>query len=419
MTWLQRYRYRHFLRASLWVAPTLGMVSALATASLLRPLGEYLGLYAVVSPEAARVVVSSLAGSMLTFIVFVLTALLVAVQLASAQMSPRIISRARQSSRNGVCLGIFMYSYTFSLATLARIDAHVPLLQLRLCIGSNLLSICVFLYLVDRLLQSLRPIAIMSAVALEGAEVIRKVYPQLLDDVRPRVAAQRPTAAGQVVEHTGRSGVLLAFDVDGLVKAAQEYDALIELLPQVGDFVVHGDPLFQVHATKPWAAGRLRSSLAFGSERTIDQDPTFSLRIIVDVASRGLSPAINDPTTAVLALDQLHMLLRLVGLRHLDTGLVHDEQGVLRLAFRTPDWEDFVALGLTEIRQFGAGSTQVCRRLRAMLEHLSEVLSPERRPTLQEQLELLDLSIERSFPDPKDRAQAALPDLQGLGGQAP
>src|SRR5262249_58747125 len=105
---------------------------------------------------------------------------------------------------------------------------------------------------------------------------------------------------------------------------------------------------------------------AVGQERTLEQDPTFAFRIIVDIACKGLSPAINDPTTAVLALDQIHHLLRDVGLRRLDDERVRDKTGRLRLLYRTPDWEDFVKLAVTEIRPFLGASIHVALRFRAM-----------------------------------------------------
>ncbi len=118
---------------------------------------------------------------------------------------------------------------------------------------------------------------------------------------------------------------------------------------------------------------RLRASVALGSERTMEQDPTFALRILVDIAIKALSAAINDPTTAVMAIDQLHRMLRVVGLRHLHNDFLRDETSNLRLIFITPKWEDYVHLTCTEIRHCGGGSVQVMRRMRAMLEHL---LSP-------------------------------------------
>ena len=149
----------------------------------------------------------------------------------------------------------------------------------------------------------------------------------------------------------------------------------------------------------------------------MEQDPAFAFRIIVDIASKGLSPAINDPTTAVLAIDQIHHLLRNVGARRLDEGTVHDRAGDLRLLYPTPNWEDFVCLAVTEIRQFGGASIQVVRRLRAMLENLIEVLPPERTPLLRAEVTLLQRSTHRSFPEPEDQALADVSDLQGVGGK--
>jgi len=193
---------------------------------------------------------------------------------------------------------------------------------------------------------------------------------------------------------------------------------VVELVPQVGDFVAAESPLFRIFGGQGGpSASALCQSVALGQERTMEQDPAFAFRIIVDIASKGLSPAINDPTTAVLAIDQIHHLLRSVGGRHLDEGLVHDRSGSLRLVYRTPDWEEFVCLAVTEIRHFGGTSIQVARRLRAMLENLAEVLPPECTALLRRELELLHRSAQRSFPEPEDQALAHVSDLQGVGGK--
>ena len=177
------------------------------------------------------------------------------------------------------------------------------------------------------------------------------------------------------------------------------------------------EPLFQLYGGASVIDDReLRAAVALGSERTIEQDPTFAFRILVDIAIKALSPAINDPTTAVLAIDQLHRLLRLVGLRHVSREEICDEAGKLRLVFRTPNWEDFVHLACTEIRHYGAGSVQIMRRMRSMLENLMQTLPPHRHPELQKQLELLDHTIEGHYTFVEDRALARIADPQGLGG---
>ena len=153
-----------------------------------------------------------------------------------------------------------------------------------------------------------------------------------------------------------------------------------------------------------------------GRERTIEQDATFAFRIIVDIAIKALSKAINDPTTAVLSIDQLHRMLRVVGRRRLHDDVLCNASGQVRVVFRTPNWDDFVQLACREIRIYGAENFQVARRLRAMLMDLLKALPESRRPALQEELELLDWSLEQLQFEPRDLAVARTPDLQGLGG---
>jgi uncharacterized membrane protein len=279
-------------------------------------------------------------------------------------------------------------------------------------------SIGVFLYLIDHVGKMLRPSGVFSLIASEAHQVIENVYPRRMSDP-PTGNADTLDIIGNGPATTVRSligGVVLAFDREGLVALATRHDCVIEMAPQVGNFVAPGDPLFHVYGAGAELASVLRNSIALGNERTVEQDPTFAFRVIVDIASKGLSPAINDPTTAVLALDRIHHLLRHVGGRRLDNEKVRDAVGKVRLIYRTPDWPDFVRLAVTEIRQFGGSSIQIARRLRAMLEDLIRALPVERAEPLQMELKLLKKSAERYFHDPEDRALAEESDAQGVGG---
>jgi uncharacterized membrane protein len=154
----------------------------------------------------------------------------------------------------------------------------------------------------------------------------------------------------------------------------------------------------------------------------MEQDPTFAFRIAVDIALKALSPAINDPTTAVLAIDQLHRMLRTVGRRELRTDEILNKAGKLRVVFRTPNWEDFVRLAFREIRACGSNNLQIARRLRAMIENLVRTLPAYRHPALLQELSLLDRDIAKNFVYPEDLALARTADTQGLGvhpGTAP
>jgi uncharacterized membrane protein len=198
---------------------------------------------------------------------------------------------------------------------------------------------------------------------------------------------------------------------------AERLNGTIEFAPQVGDFVAVEEPLFVLYGGARRAdAHVLQSAIHFGTERTLEQDPTFAFRIVIDIALKALSAAINDPTTAVLAIDQLHRLLRAVGTRDLRADEILDSAGALRVIFRTPNWDDFVALSFSEIRACGASHLQVVRRLRAMIDNLQKTLPKFRHAALQAQLNLLDREAERVFRYPEDLALARVPDSQGLGG---
>jgi uncharacterized membrane protein len=417
MTWLQRYRLRGFLVNSVWLPPLLGILAALAANRLAQSADRFLGWRAAASVAASQSVLTALASSMLTFIVFVFSILLLAVQLASAQLTPRVIAHFYRSRILRLSLSLFVFVFTFNLAVLARIGDSVPRLSAWLAAYSSVAAIGVFLYMIDNVGRSLRPISVLTAIGRVGHDVIEAVYPHRLtgaEDTTNAVPAMPADDCRRIVGNV-RTGVVLAFDPDGLAALARQADCLIEVVPQVGDFVAKGDPLFRLYGGD-LDDRDLQQSVAIGPERTMEQDPAFAFRIIVDVAAKALSPAINDPTTAVLALDQLHHLLRSVGLRDLDSGQVRDEAGRLRVVYRTPNWEDLVGLAVTEIRHYGKDSIQIARRMRAMLESLIRALPQERAVRLREELDLLHRTVDRAFLDAEDRTRADRPDSLGMGG---
>src|SRR5512137_901519 len=409
MSWLQRYRLSDYFRRSVWVLPVLGMVVALGAVRILHGIETAIGWESSFDPSTTLTLLGTLASSMFTLIVFVCSALLITVQLASAQLTPRVIGLVLQSRFTKLSLTLFVFTFTFTLAALVRIKGGVPPLTAYVAVYSCLVSVGVFFYLVDRVCTALRPSGALRAVARLGRQVIEDVYPRRLSEPQPVTPPPARALNGEPRSTVPnlKEGVVLAFDLEGLVALAQRADCVIEMVPQVGDFVAADQPLFRIYGDgAPPPAAALYQSVAVGSERTLRQDPAFAFRIMVDIASKGLSPAINDPTTAVLAIDQIHHLLRSVGARHLDEGVAHDTSGSLRLVYPTPDWEDFVYLAVTEIRQFGGTSIQVARRLRAMLESLIQTLPEERAAVLQLELDLLDRSAKRFFADAEDQAMA-------------
>jgi uncharacterized membrane protein len=405
---------------SLWVLPLASVFAAMALDGALSMLDKATGWKSDLDVDTARAVLGAMSSSMFTFIVFVSTALLVAVQLASATLSPRIIGIVFKDPVSKYALTVFVFTFTLTLCVLVRINTSAPKISTRLAAYSCLVGLGVFLYLLDHVGKALRPSGALSAVGSLGRRVIASVYPRRFGEPNGSRAplAEFSDAAPSLTVACCTGGVVLAFDLNGIAALAERADCCIEMVPQVGDFLAVGDPLFRVYrGGNPELKQALLKSVAVGMERTLEQDPMFAFRIIVDVASKGLSPAINDPTTAVLALDQLHHLLRNVGSRELSDGRVRDASGKLRLVYPTPDWENYVHLAVTEIRQFGGTSIQIARRLRAMLENLIQTLPAERAPLLRKELELLQRSTQRFFPELEDRALADTSDAQGVGGK--
>jgi len=452
--WSRRYSIWSYIKSSLWVVPVLALIAAF----LLKRLSELIGRWTVeegyfyskagflaLNAAEAHALLDRVFTLTLTCLVFTFSSLLVAIQVASGQYTPRIIATTllRDNTIRSI-VGLFILTMLWAHRTMVQLGnlANVPQLQVFLASVFALASVIAFIVLIDYAAKFLRPVSLVNRVAERGIEVILSVYPGLTGTVPERASTvgkrilwplhfqtHRTAAPAQpvskrdvperVIYHAGRSGTVLAVNMAGLVAQAQRADSVIEVVPQVGDFVAVDEPLFYLYGKDSAIDDHtLRSLVAFGSERTMEQDPMFAFRIEVDIALKALSAAINDPTTAVLAIDQLQRLLRLVGQRSLNNHEILDNAGKPRVVLHTPNWEDFVHITFRELRQCGAGSLQIARRLRAMAVNLIETLPEHRHPALREELDLLERAVAQQHTFPEDLALASIPDSQGLGGAA-
>lgn len=422
MSWNFWYRTRSYTRSSLWIVPFIAIPFEMVAIRVMHWLDSWLGWsFLGLAVPGAQAILQAIVTATLSFVVFTFGSLLVAIQVASAQLTPRII--ATTLLRDDVVkytVALFLFTLLFALSTQGRIEATVHELTLFVATILGVLCFAAFFFLIDYASRLLRPISILAHVGNDGLSVIENVYPDLsLGQDAPEDQRHELGPADSSIPHQGTSAIVLAVNIKGLLLEAERLNGVIEFAPQVGDFVAVDEPLFNLYGGAHSAdVGMLRASVAFGSERTMEQDPTFAFRIVVDIALRALSPAINDPTTAVLAIDQLHRMLRMVGKRHLRTDEILDQSGQLRVVFRTPNWEDFVHLAFSEIRSCGSNNLQIVRRLRAMIENLIQTLPEHRHPALLQGLDLLDREIEKNFAYKEELALARIADSQGLGGHS-
>jgi uncharacterized membrane protein len=423
LTWNRLYRATSYLKSALWTVPIIAIVIELLLTPFLRALDAWLQWrVAGLEVAGAQALYQTVITLTLSFLVFTFGSLLVAIQVAGGQLTPRIIATALL--RDNVVrysVGLFVFTLVFAVSALNRQEKSVLEIVALLTGILGVASIADFLFLIDYAARLLRPVSIVARIGNEGVAVIKAVYPDPAT-VLPRDSPEvrdLPAAPPAILLHEGTSEIVLAIDLPTLVAAARRHDGTIEFLPQVGDFVAADEPLFALYggaaAIDPAV---LRATVAFGPERTLEQDPMFAFRIIVDIALKALSPAINDPTTGVLAIDQVHRLLRVLGKRELRGEVILDSAGSPRVIFRTPNWEDFVHVACTEIRACGANNLQIARRLRAMLDNLIRALPERRHAALKRELDVLDRTIRTVYALPEELALALIADPQGLGGSS-
>jgi uncharacterized membrane protein len=283
-------------------------------------------------------------------------------------------------------------------------------------------SLVLLLVYVNRFTHSLRPVAVAAAVAAAGRRA--------LGDQALLLPAQRPSEDDELrlsgepslTVRVEAGGALQAVSAKRLVAAAVQADCILTLVHGVGDFLPAGSAVLEARDIRSGEAPEarvLRGTIATGTERTIEQDPAFAVRILVDIAIRALSPAVNDPTTAVQVLDYIEDFLQTLAAMPLRSHYsVADHRGTTRVVVPGRGWTEFLSLAVTEIRLYGATSPQVCRRLRALLHGLLDRAPVEHRPAIAAEIARLDATVDQAYPDAATRAFASRRDRQGIGGRS-
>ena len=423
--WALDFKTRQYLKGSLWFLPLLGGIAG-ALLALLEPVVARV----VTVPESVEYSAST-ASSLLAAIVgataaltgFVVTVSVLVVQMATSTFSARYMRLWYRDRVLHLLLALLVGTFTFSFTLLAGVEEDsVPNLGVTVTGALMAADLFLFLFFLDRFVHRLRPVAV-AALAAEGgrrafAAAVRAVTgPDAPELVRGPVQLEgEPTA----VVRTEIGGSIQAIDTAGLVRFAREHGSTLVLLHVVGDFVPAGAAVIHVYGDgtdEAEAQRRLRRMLVLGVERTIEQDPAFALRIMVDIAIKALSPAVNDPTTAVQVLNHLGDVLHQIGKTDFSQARPPGG-GTGRVLLHARGWEQFLSLGVTEIRQYGAGSVQVARRLRAMLEELHGVVRPEHQAAVADELARLEVAVSRASESSPDLDRARESDRQGRGGVA-
>jgi uncharacterized membrane protein len=424
MSWSASFRLRQYLKGSLWALPLLGGILGAVAGEAGRLLDRSVDVpsYLTYSASTATTVLATIVGAMVALTGFALTVSVLGVQMATGTFSARYMRILLRDPMLKWLLAVLVATTTFSFALLRGTERDsVPDLGVTVAGGLVLLGLILFLLFLDRFLHRLRPVAVAAFVARAGRRAFEETVAAAAASETPDVlpADFHPAEAPVRVVRSAGAGAIQAVDGRGMVRFARENRCRLVLRHAVGDFVPEGAALVEVYGGDPGPSTdrQLQGLVALDVERTIEQDPAFAIRIMVDIAIKALSPAVNDPTTAVQVLNHLGDTLRLVGSTPPPVPSDRDA-GSADVLVPVRRWEEFLSLGVTEIREYGASSVQVLRRLRAVLEELGESVLAEGRAAVDAELARLDATVARHFGGAVDLDMANAADPQGIGGSA-
>jgi uncharacterized membrane protein len=380
----RRAHFREWHRESLWLWPAVAVVAACVAGDLASRYVHTFTFHEGLFPtnlDDARTLLATIAAALLTFTGVVFSITLVALQMSSTQYSPRVLRTFVRKPATKLALATFIATFVYSLTLLARVGtttaAHtVPQGAVGLAYLLVLASVIIFVVFVNSTVRSMRVTYVIQAVFNETLQAISASFvpasayrevPEPHDEptVR-RIYFDRPDA------------VIDGVDAHRLAVLARQHGCVLWLCVPVGTYMVRGSALVEVHGGTMPETRQVIGAINCLAVRSLDQDPCYGVRQLVDIAIRAVSPAVNDPTTAVQVLDRLHGVLRAVADLPDPSGVYLDGSDSVRLVVPVADWERVFDLAFTEIGLYGAGDPQISRKLMAIFDDLSSCVSGER-----------------------------------------
>jgi uncharacterized membrane protein len=376
-------------------------------------------LVSPVTASEATAIYSAIASGTIALTGNVFSMAFLMVQFTATAYSPRLVPFFARDRLMPHALGVFAATFLYAIAAMAGIDrrgsGRVPFVSVLVVIALLVATVAMLIGLVQRI-GCLEISRVLRVTGDQGREAIARTYPSVASAARPAGPLERPASPAQTVVYHGPPRWIQSVDAGFLVKVAQEAGGVIEFAAAVGDPVVESLPVLRVYGGRqPIDEPLLLNAIELGEERRFEHDPAYAIRLLVDIAIRALSPAVNDPTTAVQALDQLEDLLIRLSDRQLERRAYRDADGAVRLVVPSPAWPDLLRLALDEICACGATSVQVMRRMAALISDLIAVAPEERHPAIRDWEARLQLTIARSFATANEQSEASTEDRQGLG----
>ena len=417
------------LRASFWFVPVLILALAIMLAFALTHLDEsaleqwmkqYPRLFGA-SAAGAREMLSTIAGSMISVVGIVFSMTLVALALASSQYSPRVLSTFMRSRVTQASIGIFAGIFVYCLIVLRGVHGQddavfVPVLAVSVAMWLAVVGVAMLIVFIHHIALSIQASTILANIAHETIVAMESTFPPLTDASladQPHSDAAAEALAAQACWTpipARNTGYLQSIDLEALLRIACDCKVILRVEHAAGQFVLAETPIFSVGgapASSNGIAGALFATISVGRNRTVEQDPGFGIRQLVDVALKALSPGVNDTTTAVMCLDYLDAVMGTMARRAIPSPYRHAE-GQLRIVCRAPDFAGLLAEAFDQIRRSAGGNVAVIVRMIATIDMLGSLtVGKERQRDLLAQLDFIAELAARTVPAPHDSALVA------------
>jgi uncharacterized membrane protein len=413
----------HWMRAGLWFVPTIFAIAAagLAWAMLTVNFSFSSTAWWIHSGNArdASSLLQTLLSSMITMTTLAVSITMIVLTLAAGQLGPRLIPNFIDDQRTQVPLGFLVATIVYLLLILRTLhdeiaDDAVPHVAVTVGTMLVLVSLGLLLFFVHHLSRSIVSDHIIAEVGRDLDRAIR----QMLPEPKPEADTGDSGSRGHddYAEMTiDRSGYIEAIDHNRLVACARQQDARIELLYRAGHHVLANSVIARVAPSQAadQVAPVLLDSILTGDQRTPIQDLEFSIRQLVEIALRALSPGIQDPYTAIAVIDRLGTAFATVILRGPARQVFKDDDGHERLIVSTERFGDMLDVAFHQIRQASESNPAVLIRAKVTLVRLRQLAqTSEQQRELQRHLDLLLAAARRGIRDPSDLAdfiRAGLP----------
>lgn len=330
-------------------------------------------------PEAAYVVQGTIAGSMMTVVSVVYSILLVVLTFASAQFSPRVLVGFVEDRVSQTTLGLFVGTFTYCLLTLPSIRSHpkpfVPSIAVIVAIIFAGACLACLLFFIHHIATSIQASTIVDRVARETERVIDQVLPHALStDPAPVPTDPFEPIPGGVAVLSTVSGYIRSIDESGLLATAKAHGVVLRAERYIGQFVAAGTPVAMIvseeNASAEIRAATLRA-FDIGPARTMKQDAEFGILQIVDIALKAISPAVNDPTTALTCIDQLGRVLVRAATREPAPKTLRDSEGRVLVVLQRTSFPRLLDVAFSQIRHYGKTDVAVPLRLMRVLGELA------------------------------------------------